>query len=128
MKENSLYKEILGDRRGKWHEFLGMPEIGQKYHTAYKFMALYEIFKLKFPTDDKRLMVIKEYKLRMIYPFITAQNKEGLLAAAESLSASDLGKTLTELKTGENFYDCPHTDMEEKTVRICKKCKEKIYS
>src|SRR3990167_7661449 len=93
MKQDNLYKQILGDTRGKWQEFLGMPEIGQKYHAAYKFMALYEVFKLKFPTDDKRLSAIKESKLRMIYPFVTAQNKEGLLAAAESLSASDLGKT-----------------------------------
>lgn len=128
MRKNNLYKEILGDRRGKWQDFLGMPEIGQKYHTAYMYIALYETFKVKFPTDDKRLAAIKEFKLKMIYPFVNAGNKEGLLSAAEALSATDLCKTLQELKTGENLYDCPHAEIEEKTVRICKKCKEKIYT
>lgn len=126
LRENNLFKDILGDPKGTWNEFLGIPELSLPYSTANKYMRMFEVFKVNVPIDDTTLQKIPEYKLKLIYPHITEGNKERLIGAAIANSASSLAMVIAEVVSGVDVDACRHEAMDTKQYWTCKKCKERF--
>lgn len=127
LRQGNKFKDILGDPMGEWRDFLGQPEVSLPYSTANKLLKAYEVFKEWLKVPDDKLDKIPWHKLKAIAPHITEENKEELLAIAESGSIGDLAKSITEITSGVTIGDCKHGPYKERKYWECLTCKERFY-
>jgi len=73
-----------------FNALLADPDVDISRTTAYKLKGIYEDFVLKLNVEPVLLRDCSTEKLEIIRPHVTEENKDSLIAQAQTLSRSDL--------------------------------------
>lgn len=106
IQKEKLYKDLVGDRKATFSDYLHTPEIKKTYQYAYVLIEIYKKYIIELGLTYEKLRGIDTLSLFKVRKVIDKKNKDEWIAQLETLSRSDINRLL---KYGDkNPMSCEH--------------------
>lgn len=119
MRNQELYKDILGDEKAKWSGYLGELEIFYSRWKVQRWIFIHQKLMNELGCQYNELLEIPESRLEEVARVAIQDNVKDLLDKAKILLSLQWKDTLAELKGKPTSEICSH---EFQKYEVCKTC------
>lgn len=119
IRDEELYKDILGDEHGKWAGYLGDVEVYYSRWQVQRWIFILERLVDGFGLDPSTFFDIPESRLEEIAQHANSSNATFLVDSARTLIPQAWRDTIAELKGKPTSEICHHNYQVYEICRVC---------
>jgi hypothetical protein len=119
MKNEELYKIILGDDKSQWAGYLGQIEVMYSRNDVYNMIRIQQKYCNELGITFIEIADIPKSRLLSLIPIVTKENLQDWLSKARVLTNADFNIELRQTKGLPTSETCEHK-MED--YEICSEC------